>query len=649
MERWSGMRHDPATYGDLPGTVRAIHDLHARVMISIWPRIGVGTDLGRELAAAGHLFAGRPKDWDKVYDAFSEPARAIYWRHVRDGLLSLGVDAWWMDGTEPEFVDCHDVLQHKRASLAQRDTAAGSWARVLNAYSLATTGGVYERQRAEGADRRVFILTRSAFAGQQRYGTAVWSGDIGASWRTFAAQIPAGLNCCAAGIPYWTTDTGGFFVRGRGGTFPEGVADPAFRELYLRWFQFSCFCPLMRSHGTQTPREIWRFGEPGDPVYEALAAFARLRMRLLPYSYSVAAMATADGYTPMRALGLDFPADSAAHAVADQFGWGPALMACPVTFPMVHMPRERLDAFRPGDLTEPDGSSGALEMAVFDGPLAAEPAHRQRMIVVDCSWSGNRPAGASGDAYRVEVRGHRRVAAGESRAILVRAAGRLRVEIGGRVAADDADAAPLHEHRIETGAWRGQSVALRVAYWHVEGDAVLQVGWEARPAVAAAAPVPRERDVYLPPAPWHDFWTGERLAGPGRVRRPAPLDILPLLVRGGSILPLGPVKQWHDETPDDPLELRVYPGADGAFTLYEDAGDGYGYERGQSSRIPLTWDDARGVLRIGERQGQFPGMLARREFRIVRVRPGHGTGIGVCPAPHRVVAYDGGRQDVVPA
>jgi alpha-D-xyloside xylohydrolase len=255
-------------------------------MISVWPTVGPATAIYRELKRRGHMFDFPSWCGAFLYDAFAPAARAIYWRHVREGLLQpLDVDAWWMDATEPEFARAGslDPATNYAAGVTQRDTAAGSWRRVLNAYGLVHTGGVHDGQRAATDRKRVVILTRSAFAGQQRHGAATWSGDISASWRVFAEQIPAGLNFAAAGIPFWTTDCGAFFVHDHGARFPDGVKDPAYRELYLRWFQYATFCPLMRSHGTQTPREVWQFHEP------ALTTFIRLRTRLVPYLYSVAA------------------------------------------------------------------------------------------------------------------------------------------------------------------------------------------------------------------------------------------------------------------------------------------------------------------------------------------------------------------------
>jgi len=588
-EYWSGMFVDTEQFGDLRGAVRRIHRQGAKVMISIWPTLGPATKIHRELKRRGHMFRTPSGSTATLYDAFAPAARAIYWKHVRDGLLKpLDVDAWWMDATEPEVSPqgCFDPLINHAACLAERPTAAGPWARVLNAYSLVHTGGVHDHQRATTDHKRVVILTRSAFAGQQRHGAATWSGDISASWRVFAEQIPAGLNFCAAGIPLWTTDCGAFFVGGRGGRFPQGVQDPAYRELYLRWLQYATFCPLMRSHGTQTPREVWQFNEP------ALADFIRLRTRLVPYLYSVAA----SGLTPMRALAFDWPDDRRAAHVADQFLCGPALLVAPMTQPVAHVPAlPECLSYR--DLTDVNGH-----------PLALTDADGQRVNPLDLksvrSLRGtiHAPAGATG--------------------LRLRAAEPVKVWLAGKLVLS----AGAGEHEI---AYR----FTKPVRFRLEGrqPGLLYVGWR---GVADHVVAP-ERSVYLPRGDWYDFWTNEWLAGGRTILRPAPLASLPVLVRAGSILPLGPVRQYVSEKPADPIELRIYPGRDGAFTLHEDEGDGYGYERGRSARICFEWNDARRELTLGTRQGRFPGMLLKRTFRCVLI------GVGT-----RLVKYAGNEKRV---
>jgi alpha-D-xyloside xylohydrolase len=335
-------------------------------------------------------------------------------------------------------------------------TAAGTGAYVLNAWPLMHTAAVHDGQLRDAPDKRVFILTRSAYAGQQRNAAATWSGDIQATWDVFKRQIPAGLNFCLSGIPYWTTDIGGFFV-------PQNTRNvAAYKELYTRWFEYGAFCPLFRSHGTDMSREMWRFG----PETEAtLRKYDDLRYRLMPYIYSQAWNVTHDGGTLMRPLVMDHPDDETALILKDEFQFGPSFLVCPVTDP---------------------------------------------------------------------------------------------------------------------------GVASRTAY------------------------LPKG-------ASWIDFWTGKTYAGGQSITADAPIETIPLFVKAGSIVPLGPKLQYVDEKAADPLEVRVYPGADGALTLYEDEGDNNNYLKGKCATIAFQWDQKAGVLRIGDRSGSFEGMLAQRTFRIVLV------------------------------
>ena len=343
---------------------------------------------------------------------------------------------------------------------------------MSNAYSLLHSRGIWEGQRASGTKKRVLNLTRSAYAGQQRYGTFTWSGDVAATWDTLRAQIPEGLNFCAAGLPYWTTDIGAFFVGRKAewfwrGDYDGGVEDLGYRELFVRWFQYGAFLPMFRAHGTDTPREVWRFGKPGDREYDTLVAFLKLRKSLTPYFYSIAGAVSLKGYTMMRALAFDFGDDERALRVEDEFMLGPAFLVCPVTKPQYYGPRS------------------------------------------------------------TPIRG-----ASES------------------------------------------------------------------------------RKVYLPGrGMWLDFWTLEAIEGGREISAPSPLEIMPLYVRSGSIVPFAKEAAV--------IELRVYPGADGSFTLYEDEGDGDGHESGAYSLIRLTWIDAEQRLVIGAREGSYPGMIEHRSFNVV--------------------------------
>jgi alpha-D-xyloside xylohydrolase len=435
-----------------------------------------------------------------VYDPDNPKARAIYWKYLSK-MHALGLDAWWMDSSEPDHMDFKD-------SDLDNKTYLGSFRKVRNAFPLMTVGGVFTNQRQVDSSKRIFILTRSAFAGQQRYGANTWSGDVTASWKALRNQISAGLNFSLTGIPYWNSDIGGFFL----GQFRKPLANADYRELYTRWLQFGTFCPMMRSHGTDAPREIYQFGSKGEPVYDAIEKYIRLRYRLLPYIYSTSWEVTHQHSTMMRALVMDFAKDKKALDINDQFMFGRSILVAPVT-------------------------------------------ERQY-------------AKASG--------------------------------VNGK-------------------------------------DSVFTADYNTT----------RSRSVYLPAGTgWIDFWTGEFVTGGQTIKKQTPLDIIPLYIKAGSILPMGPDVQYATEKKWDDLELRIYPGADGEFVLYEDENDNYNYERGQYSQLRFSWNDKKKQLTIADRSGQFPGMLEKRHFRIVVVNPKQGTGDQSTVGDMRKVEY-GGKKMVV--
>ncbi len=474
---------DKARYPDPPRMVEDLHKNHFHLMISFWPYIRPGTKTYEDMDKRGFFIektkvaAFHPAGM-ALYDAFSPEARKYYWSLIDQALFKIGVDAWWLDTTEPETEDRETNI------LVTSKTYLGSGARYANAFPLMTTGAVYQGQRSESDRKRVFILSRSAFAGTQRNAAAVWSGDVNSDWIFFKKQIPAGLNYSMSGLPYWTTDIGGF-VSGN----PD---DPEYRELFIRWFQFGTFNPILRVHGTRSTNqnELWSYGPEAQKI---LVNYDTLRYRLLPYIYSLAWMTTSEGYTPMRGLVMDFRTDTRTATIGDQFLFGPAILVNPVTDPGVN-----------------------------------------------------------------------------------------------------------------------------------------------------------SRRVYLPKAKWYDFWGGTSVEGPRTTDASAPLERLPLFVRAGSIVPMGPEMEWSTEKPADPIELRVYRGLDGDFTLYEDENDGYNYEKGVYATIPFHWDEANHTLTIGERKGKFPGMLAERELHIVFVSENHGVGIQAESKPDKVVRYSGKPIAVTP-
>jgi alpha-D-xyloside xylohydrolase len=333
---WGSHQFDPTRFPDPEGWIRSIHQKHAQLMISVWGKFYPGTDNFEAMHSRRFLYEPNLRegirDWvgypDTFYDAFNPEARKLFWSQINRELFRKDVDAWWMDATEPDLLPT-PTLEGQRTHM--NPTALGTGARVLNAYPLVNSEGIYEGQREAAPQQRVFILTRSAFAGQQRYAAATWSGDTSSTWTALRAQIPAGLGFCLSGIPYWTMDIGGFSVPARfSAERPKTEDVEEWRELYTRWFEFGAFTPLLRSHGEFPNREMWFFGGESEPAYQAQLKFDRLRYRLLPYVYSLAGEVTRSAGTMMRALVMDFPADRAAREAADEYMFGPAFLVGPV-------------------------------------------------------------------------------------------------------------------------------------------------------------------------------------------------------------------------------------------------------------------------------------------------------------------------------
>ena len=644
MRQWSGMVWDERRFPDPARMARQLHDLGTRLMVVVWPAVGVDSKLHSDLAALGGLFPGEHWAPAHVVDAWNDRARELYWDRAKTALLDKGVDGWWMDSTEPTFLYSGDRFITEELIVANGSNAGGSLARQLNTYSLAATRGAWEMQRAAAPDKRVLILTRSSFAGQQRYGATLWSGDISASWQVFRNQIAAGLHYALGGMPYWTTDIGGFGLLEH---YPSGLEDPAYRELYVRWFQYAALSPIFRAHGTHVPREIWRFGDEGSMEYRALAGASRLRYRLLPYLYSLAAEVTHHHGTLMRPLVMDFPEDPGSRAAGTQYMLGRAILVSPVTQALERPTAAVQEAIPTNRLLGPDGHTQGLRVSYYRGTDFGEPVVQKTTELLRQPWYGGLPSQLDGAAYSVRFEGHLLTRAAGTYRFAVKTNGGVHLRLGGTTVIDQWDNSeeatfdgivdlpstatiPLTlEHRQPREETTGLSVQ-----WEYPGLA--EENWSRDGRFARRLPGP---------ADWIDFWTGERASGGREIRAAVPLDRVPLDVRAGSILPLGPDLQWTGEKRADPIELRVYPGADGAFTLYEDAGDGYDYEEGAFALIPLSWDDRAGRLKIGARVGGFPGMLKSRTFNIVLVRPGHGFGLEV-GSPDQVVEYSGEAVEV---
>ncbi len=488
---WNAMDFLAEEFANGKQMIDDVHKLGAHFMISVWASFGPMTKAYRELEEKGLLFDFETwpqsgltfwpprKDYPsgvRVYDAFSPEARAIYWKYLKT-LFDYGTDAWWMDSTDP---DCFDGSPETYAHKAGQD--GGTWRSFRNAFPLETVRGVYQAQRNVSSDKRVFIMTRSSFAGQQHYGSNMWSGDVTSSWDMLRKQVPAGLSFSLTGNPNFNTDIGGFFCGAYNTRGPASAPrNPQYQELYVRWMQYGLFCPVFRSHGADAPREIWHFGKQGEPVYDAIEATIRLRYRLLPYLYSTAWQVTTGNESYLRPLFSDFAQDRNVWDMTDEFMFGRSILAAPVL----------------------------------------DPQYTEEKVV------------------------------------------------------------------------RGE---------------VNAVDWTAT----------KTAQKYLPKGvAWYDFWTGKRYTGGQTLNVKTPLNRVPMFVRAGSIVPMGPVMQYVGEKTWDNLELRIYPGADVTFTLYEDEGDNYNYEKGAYTTILIRWSERAKTLTISERKGSYPGMLQKRQFTVV--------------------------------
>jgi alpha-D-xyloside xylohydrolase len=499
QDGWGSQEFDASRFPSPDSMIRVLHNnYHAHFMISVWPKFYEGIATYKEFDKNNWLYkrniADSQRDWigkgyiSTFYDAFNPAARKGFWDLLNKKLYNKGIDAWWMDASEPDILS--NVSPEKRKE-QMTPTALGPAAEYLNAYPLVNAKGIYEGQRATNPDQRVFILTRSAFAGSQRYAAAVWSGDIAARWTDMKDQIAAGINFSLSGVPYWTMDIGGFAVEHRYEQ-AKGETLEEWREQMTRWYQFGAFCPLFRVHGQFPFREIYNVAPEDHPAYRSMLYYDKLRYRLLPYLYSLSGRVWRDDYTMMRGLVMDFEKDTAVYDIADEYMLGPSLLVAPVT------------------------------------------------------------------QYKA-----------------------------------------------------------------------------------------RERQVYLPAGQgWYDLYTGAYLEGGQHVTTDAPYQRMPVCVKEGSILPLGPDLQYTGERPADTITLLVYTGKDAHFTLYEDEGTNYNYEKGAYSNIPFTYNEAAGTLTIGQREGSFGHMLQKRVFRIVKVSRDRPVALDRVQTAGQVVRYKGNAETV---
>jgi alpha-D-xyloside xylohydrolase len=632
---WSGMIWNEERFPDPEGMTKALHGMHLKLMVSIWPSVGSDTALAHELDEHGLRFL--PLHWiskkARVYDAYSPEGRRIYNKYVKSGLLDKGVDALWMDGTEVEVgTACWNPYEVERDIKNLGTNAMGDFTRYLNSYTLMTTLGAYEAQRA-ASDRRVFTLTRSAWAGAQRTAAASWSGDIFASWETLKSQIGAGLGVTIAGNPYWSQDCGGFFVPGA--TFPGGEKNPAYRELFTRWYQFSIFNPILRIHGTNIEREPYVFKTIAPEIYEALLTATNLRYRLLPYIYSLSWQVTSAGYTLMRPLPMDFPDDAKARDISDAFLFGPAILVHPVTRAILHPLAPPPETIPAAVLRTPDGQEG-LAVRYFKGADFETPAGGSVDTKIDYDWPGpplaNPPPGLTGMDY-FSARWEGTITAPEDGEYEIGAEydDGARITLDGTLVAEDWSYGAKRYKGAKVTLKKGQVVSLKAEFHQGTGDRVFRLAWrtpsEAK-ALAAAAPAFDDTvETYLPAgADWFDFWTNERFPGGTVAKMHCPMNLFPLYVRAGSIVPMGPRVQYATEKPDAPYEIRIYPGADASFTIYEDDNETYAYEKGQKATYTLFWNDAAKTLTVGAREGSFPGMIETRTLHLALASPGKNAG-----------------------
>lgn len=635
MDQFSAMIWDSTRYPDPMAMIDTLHDLHAHLMVTIWPAFGKKSAIYQEMEKDSFLFS--PTHWcgGKVYDAWNPAARDLYWTYIQRGLFDVGVDAFWMDATEPEF-RCTDDRYITKLSLEDAGrNYLGTNARYLNSYSLVDAEGVYDHQRKVTDWKRVFILTRSTFTGQQRYAAATWSGDTFASWDALKTQVAAGINFCMSGLPYWTNDIGGFVTWFN---YPEGVKDDAYKELYVRWFQFGAFNPLFRSHGTNTPREVWNFGSKGDWAYDALVKADNLRYRLMPYIYSLAWKVTHDGYTIMRGLPMDFAGDRKTYSMGNQFMFGPSIMVCPITKSMYHMTEYEGVDITPDHFYSPDRKEHGAQLEVYRGTDFNRLILSRRFEASGIGWAGCLPESLD-TSYSVKIEGKiRSEAKGKYRFYVMTNAG-VKLWINGKLLIDKWENKDEARFEAETYLDAGRKYEFRLFHKQFRPNtAEVKINWVTPKKEMDS----RRVDIYLPKHKlWYDFWTGKTLAGGKKISPDAPIDMIPVFVPAGSIIPIGPEIQYASEAPADPIELRIYRGGDGSFELYEDENENYDYENDIYSTIRFTWNDKEKILSIGERKGDFPGLLKERTFNIVLVSRDHGTGIESTKTADRVVMYDG--------
>lgn len=639
---WGGMFFDKTLFPKPKEMCDKLHQMNFHIIISIWPALGPKTEIYAEMDKQGFLY--KPIGWAgfKYYDAFNPEANRLYWKFLRGGLYSKGLDGWWIDSTEPDVVNANTKESTEYELKKMGSNHLGSWARYLNAFSLVMTDDIYKFWRQETSDRRAFILTRSTFAGQQRSAAVTWSGDIGASWEVYRNQISAGLNHSMSGIPYWTFDIGAFVLGSYEGVFCHGGKDPAYQELYNRMFQLGTFTPIFRSHGSETPREIWEFGE----FTPSLIKFDNLRYRLIPYIYSQAWKITNEDYTLMRGLPMDFSSDTNTYAIGDQFMFGPSIMVCPVVDYMYYTPPQKSVLMGSEFFQTTDGKQG-LNAKYYKDPNYQVLSKEQTDSTIDLLWYAGRPDYVTDSMYSIRWAGNLIPKETGKHQFHLKCYDAKRIILNGDTLKIVYTSTEQYTELLELEAGKPYDFVVETENKST-GAARMRLYWKT-PSIFAKEAIKdvkeKTKEVYLPAiATWFDFWTGKTYTGGQKLKFDAPMDQIPLLIPAGSIIPMGPFVEYATQKPSDSLELRVYPGADGSFILYEDENDNYNYEKGIFATITFQWDDAKKSLTIDDRKGTYPGMLEKRMVKIVLVSDGHGTGVESANSFDKVVEYYGKKQ-----
>jgi alpha-D-xyloside xylohydrolase len=637
-QNWSGMFFDKTLFPKPQEMMDKLHAMNFHAIISIWPAIGPATPMYKEFLQKGFLY--KPVGWAgfKYYDAYNPEANQLYFDYLKNGLWCFGLDGWWIDSTEPDVVNACTKESTDYEMKKMGKGYLGSFDRYLNTFSLVMIDPLYKNIRKD-TKQRSYILTRSTFAGQQRTGAVTWSGDIGSSWDVYKDQISAGLNHCMAGVPYWTFDIGGFVLGAYDGVFSNGGKDPAYQELYTRMFQFGAFCPIFRSHGSETPREIWEFGE-FTPV---LTKFDNLRYRLMPYIYSQAWKITNEDYTIMRGLAMDYTNDTKVYNIDDQYMFGPSFMVCPVTeYQKYKAPIKSVPV--PSKLfTTAEGKQG-LHVKYYKDKQYTKLGLDTVVPQVNIVWYTGRPKCVTDSMFSARWESKLTPAESGPYQFHLLSFDAKRIKINGKELKMVYTSVEQYTEVIQLEAGKTYDFVLETENGST-GAARMVLEWKT-PSIFAAEKVKETRvttrQVYLPKGTtWFDFWTGKTYTGGNTITADARIETMPLFVPAGSIVPMGPFVQYATEKPYDNLEIRIYKGADGSYTLYEDENDTYNYEKGIYSTIDFTWNNAKGELTIADRKGSFPGMLQTRKFSIVVVTEAKGTGIETSKSFDKVVDYSG--------